>query len=267
MSRSVGSAGAGSSPGFQSTPWHRTKWRVCEQESWCRSLAPKRTDPGTGMGRQQGLLVQLCSAPMARAPLEAHMAHSTDPCAFYLVHAPTGQVLRLASQPAAASHLRGNRKRSQPSSTIPALLSDSFALKYLPIPRQGSGGLLEHRNKPTLWTAAGSSHSHDTWSGTMCAPMEPSLWLWRVCLQDPFRTHLLGPWARGPAQRLPSVLGLALLPAWVAASEGERRSRASHPAERETRPQGSLSTQAQDPQLGELELAMLSSALHSSCTV
>lgn len=50
--------------------------------------------------------------------------------------------------------------------------------------------------------------------------------------QNP-RTHLLEPWGRGlgPVQGLPSVLGPALLPAWAAASEEERRLRASHPTQ------------------------------------
>lgn len=57
--------------------------------------------------------------------------------------------------------------------------------------------------------------------------------------QNP-RTHLLEPWGRGlgPVQGLPSVLGPALLPAWVAASEEERRLRASHPTQERNRTSG-----------------------------
>lgn len=62
------------------------------------------------------------------------MTHSTNPCLFYLVHAPRGQALRPESQPVAASHLRGNRQRSDPSLAIPAPLTDSLSPKYLPPP-------------------------------------------------------------------------------------------------------------------------------------
>lgn len=62
------------------------------------------------------------------------MTHSTNPHLFYLVHAPRGQALHPASPPVAASHLRGNRQRSDTSSlAIPTQLTDSFSPKYLPL--------------------------------------------------------------------------------------------------------------------------------------
>lgn len=53
--------------------------------------------------------------------------HSTNPCLFYLVHAPRGLALLLASQPEAASHLRGNRQSSDRFSAIPLALNTSPA--------------------------------------------------------------------------------------------------------------------------------------------
>lgn len=167
--------------------------------------------------------------------------HSTNPCLFYLVHAPRGLALLLASQPEAASHLRGNRQSSDPFSAILLALNTSPAFpapgKFILL------ALVSHRDKPTFSTAAGSSNNHKTQYETVCALMgqSPSV-KEKVEGGTPAgsmgpghrsaKTHLLEPWGQGlgPAQRLPSVPDPALLPAWAASGE-ERHSRASHPAQ------------------------------------
>lgn len=69
------------------------------------------------------------------------MAQSTNPQLPYLDHAPRGQALHPASPPAAAAHLRGNKQRSDTSTAIPALLSDSSSTKDLPSPSSRGSSL------------------------------------------------------------------------------------------------------------------------------
>lgn len=96
--------------------------------------------------------------------------------------------------------------------------------------------LLPPRDNPTLQPTSGSSTTTMYSTGLRVLSQGRALWLGgrqRGVCAGPLcsrwgssaQTHLLEPWGQGlgPAQGLPSVPGLALPPAWVAASEEERR--------------------------------------------
>lgn len=96
--------------------------------------------------------------------------------------------------------------------------------------------LVPPRDNQTLQPTSGSSTTTMYGTGLCVLSQSRALWLGEGrggCLQDlcthrwgsSAQTHLLEPWGQGPgpAQKLPSVLGLALPPAWVAASEEEHR--------------------------------------------
>lgn len=111
-------------PGLDCTTRRRTSWepRGAWAESWepgsCyHSLVPQWTHLGTALGpgtaRLQIAGAQHCSLEQG----SHHTQHYTH--LFYLVRAPRGRALHPASQPVAASHLRGDRQRSDPSSAVP----------------------------------------------------------------------------------------------------------------------------------------------------
>jgi len=114
-----------------------------KQERCRHSPAPRRTSPGAALREQPrvqgGEGCRELAGLSTRGPGLPQRTALTR-IWFYLVRAPRRQALRPASQPAAASHLRGNSQRSEPSPAIPAPLRDSFGPRYLPLP--APGGLL-----------------------------------------------------------------------------------------------------------------------------